>query len=214
MITFDEYERLDESISSGDLPIAILDHLRNIIQHRKYFVILISGSRELNELKLNWSDYLISAKTIKIGYLSKVDAITLITNPIDDFNLNYKGGENGEVVNKIIEVTNCQPYLVQALCSELVNYLNIKQRRIAELDDIDTSIEKVLISAGNYFHYIWNSECSEDERQSLKQLVSNLQINESKKELNSLIKKEIIEKVNGSYKFKIELMKRWIEKNK
>lgn len=61
--------------------------------------------------------------------------------------------------------------------------------------------------------YIWNSECSENEKELLKSLVNNLPINGDENELNSLIRKEIIEKTNGSYKFKVELMKKWIGKN-
>ena len=213
LLTLDEYEKLEESILKGDLSIDILDQLRNIIQHRKYFVVLITGGKELDELELNWSDYLISAKTIKLGYLSKDDARTLITNPIDDFSLNYHGGENGEVVNRIIDVTSCQPYLVQALCFELVNYLNAQHRKEATIDDVDVAIEKVLISAENYFYYIWNSECSKNEKKILKRLVSNPPLKGNEKEINTLVRKEIIEKINGNYKFKVELMKKWIERN-
>jgi hypothetical protein len=212
LLALDEYEKLEVSILRGNLSIEILDQLRNIIQHRKLFVVLITGSRELNELKLNWSDYLISARTIKLGYLSKADARILITNPIDDFSLNYEGGENGEVVNKILDVTNCQPYLVQALCFDLVNYLNSQHRKEARMDDIDVAIEKVLVSAENYFFYIWNSECSEKEKEILKRLVSNIPLKRDEEEINSLLRKEIIENVNGNFRFKVELMKKWIEK--
>jgi AAA+ ATPase superfamily predicted ATPase len=139
LLALDEYEKLEESILSEDLSIEILDQLRNIIQHRKHFVVLITGSKELSELELNWSDYLISAKTIKLGYLSKDEARILITNPIDDFSLNYEGGENGEVVNKIIDVTSCHPYLVQALCFDLVNYLNTQHRKEARMEDSKTA---------------------------------------------------------------------------
>ena len=212
LLALDEYEKLEESILRGNLSIEILDQLRNIIQHRKHFVVLITGSKELNELELNWSDYLISARTIKLGYLSKDEARILITNPIDDFSLNYEGGENGEVVNKIIDVTSCQPYLVQALCFDLVNYLNSQHRKEARMDDIDTVIEKVLISAGNYFYYIWNSECSEKEKEILKRLVNNLPLKGDEEEIKSLMRKEIIENVNGNFRFKVELMKKWIQK--
>ncbi|NQE46671.1 hypothetical protein C5S31_11680 [ANME-1 cluster archaeon GoMg2] len=213
LLALDEYEKLEESILRGNLSIEILDQLRNIIQHRKHFVVLITGSKELNELELNWSDYLISAKTIKLGYLSRDEARILITNPIDDFSLNYEGGENGEVVNKIIDVTSCQPYLVQALCFDLVNYLNTQHRKEAQMADIDAAIEKVLISADTYFYYIWNSECSEKEKELLKRLVSNLPLKGDEEEINSLMRKEIIENVNGNFRFKVELMKKWIEKN-
>jgi hypothetical protein len=213
LLALDEYEKLEKSILRGNRSIEILDQLRNIIQHRKHFVVLITGSKELNELELNWSDYLISAKTIKLGYLSMDEARILITNPIDDFSLNYEGGENGEVVNKIIDVTSCQPYLVQALCFDLVNYLNTQHRKEARMDDIDVAIEKVLVSAENYFYYIWNSECSEKEKEILKRLVSNLPLKGDEKEIKSLMRKEIIEKINGNFRFKVELMKKWIEKN-
>ena len=213
LINLDEYEKLEESIIRGALPITILDQLRNIIQHRKYFVVLISGSRELSELKLNWSDYLISVKTIKIGYLQEDAARTLITNPIDDFSLSYDGGANGATVNRIIDVTNCQPYLVQALCFELVNHLNTQRRREANLEDIDAAIEKVLASANVYFYYIWKEECSENEKELLLRLVKSLPLTGNEKDINSLVRREVIEKVNGRYKFKVELMKKWIEKN-
>jgi len=212
LLTLDEYEKIEESILRGVLSIDILNQLRNIIQHRNYFVVLITGSKELRELKLNWADYLISAKTLKLGYLSKDDARILITNPIDDFSLNYEGGENGEVVNKIIDVTSCQPYLVQALCFELVNYLNTQHRKEARMDDIDVAIEKVLVSVDNYFYYIWNSECSEKEKEILKRLVSNRPLKGDEEEINSLLRKEIIENVNGNFRFKVELMKKWIKK--
>ena len=164
-------------------------------------------------MKLPWSDYLISAKTIKLGYLPEAATRTLITNPIDDFSLNYDGGAHGAAVNRIIEVTNCQPYLVQALCFELVNYMNVQQRREAKLEDINAAIEKVLASANVYFYYIWKEECSDNEKELLLRLVKNLPLTGNEKDINSLVRKEVIEKVNEGYKFKVELMKKWIEKN-
>ena len=210
LIALDEYEKLEESILSRRLTEDVLDQLRNIIQHRKYFIVLITGTNEPNELKLNWYDYLISVKTVKLGHLSEDEARILITNPIDDFGLTYEGGKNGEVVNKILDVTNCQPYLVQALCFELVNHLNNYYRKNARMEDINATIEKVLISTGNYFYYIYNSECSENEKDILKKLAKNIQIDEKEIEIDSLIRKDILEKINGGYKFKVELMKKWI----
>ena len=80
------------------------------------------------------------------------------------------------------------------------------------MDDIDAAIEKVLVSAGNYFYYIWDSECSEKEKEILKRLVSNIPLKGDEEEINSLMRKEIIENVNGNFRFKVELMKKWIQK--
>lgn len=35
----------------------------------------------------------------------------------------------------------------------------------------------------------------------------------TKKEIDSLLRREVIEKARNAYKFKIPLMKKWIEKN-
>ena len=213
LICFDEYEKIEECILNGSLTKDVLDQLRNIIQHRKYFIILISGSNELRELQLNWSDYLINTKMIKIGYLSKDDARILITNPIDDFTLNYKGGQYGEAVNQIINLTNCQPYLTQAVCFELVNYLNSQSRKEASVEDVNLAAERVLVSANAYFDYIWNIECTDSEKDFLHQMIENSYKEGNKKEIDSLLRREIIEKDGNTYKFKVELMKKWIEKN-
>ena len=213
LICFDEYEKIEQCILKDSLTTAVLDELRNIIQHRKYFVILISGSNELRELQLNWLDYLINTKMIKIGYLSKDDARILITNPIDDFTLNYEDGQYGEAVNQIINLTNCQPYLTQAVCFELVNYLNSQSRKEASVEDVNLAAKRVLASANAYFDYIWNIECTDSERDFLHQMIENNYNEGNKKEIDSLLRREIIEKEGSVYKFKVELMKKWIEKN-
>lgn len=213
LICIDEYEKIEECIQKGFLTISVLNQLRNIIQHRKYFILLISGSNELRELKLNWADYLINTKMIKISYLSKDDTRILITNPIDSFTLNYKGGIYGDAVNRIIYLTNCQPYLTQAICFELVNYLNSQNRKEASIEDVNLAADKVLVSANVYFDYIWNEECTDKEKDFLNQIIESKYKEGYNAEIRSLLRKEIIEEINSEYKFKIELMKKWIEKN-
>ena len=102
LITFDEYEKIEESIINCHISIEILDQLRNIIQHRSNFVVLVAGSNELKKLKINWSDYLIGTKMIKLGNLSENDAKILIANPTDDFCLSFEGGKNGKAINRIL----------------------------------------------------------------------------------------------------------------
>ena len=58
LLCFDEYEKIEERIQKGSLTKDVLDLLKNIIQRCKYIIILISGSKELQELEPNWSEYL------------------------------------------------------------------------------------------------------------------------------------------------------------
>src|SRR6266511_1805657 len=65
------------------------------------------------------------------------------------------------VVDRILELTHNQPYLLQAIGSELVNQLNTRNRVTAAMGDLIIAVEKTLVSAQAYFHYAWANECSD-----------------------------------------------------
>ena len=91
--------------------------------------------------------------------------------------------------------------------------MNSQSRKEASVEDVNLAAEKVLASANAYFDYIWNRECIDSERDFLHQLIENSYKEGNKKEIDSLLRREIIEKEGNVYKFKVELMKKWIEKN-
>jgi uncharacterized protein len=99
------------------------------------------------------------------------------------------------------------------MCFELVNYLNSQNRKEASVEDVNLAAEKVLTSANAYFDYIWNIECTDREKDFLHQMIENSYKDGNKKEIDSLLRREIIEKEGSVYKFKVELMKKWIEQN-
>jgi DNA polymerase III delta prime subunit len=212
LLGFDEYEKLEEGIARGKISTTILNEIRSIVQHRERFAVLFSGSHRFDELKtVSWADYLINAQTIELSFLEPEDARKLIERPTADFNLEYEPG----VVEEILEITHCQPYLVQAIGFDLVNYLNSQQRLAATADDLNVAIEKTLVSASGYFYYTWAEECSEDEREVLLAIAMNEAINpaEHRDSLRRLCQKEILERRGDQYRFTIELFRRWILKD-
>jgi len=91
LLTFDEYERMEQGIEEAKITREIFNQLRNIIQHRQQIVALFSGSHRFEELKtVNWSDYLINVKTLELSFLTPNDAMELITEPVP--NLTYESG--------------------------------------------------------------------------------------------------------------------------
>ncbi len=151
LLCLDEFERLDATIREGRLPKELMDEIRHIIQHHSPIVLLFAGSHRPDELELNWPDTLISTKMIRVSYLSADDVRQLVTNPVPEFPVTYEEGS----VERIIEITRCQPYLVQAVCYELVNHLNVESRRNATVADVDAGIERALESAHLYFAEMW-----------------------------------------------------------
>jgi uncharacterized protein len=151
LLCLDEFERLEASIREQRLPSELMDEIRHIIQHHPRIVLLFAGSHRPDELDLNWPDTLISTKLIRVGYLSAEDAEQLVTHPVPDFAISYAPG----AVARVLELTRCQPYLVQALCYELVNHLNVAGRREATVEDVQAGLERALESAHLYFAEMW-----------------------------------------------------------
>lgn len=212
LLTFDEYEKLEEGISSSKVTTEVLNQLRTIVQHRERIVVLFSGSHRFEEMKtINWSDYLINVKTLELSFLAPEDARELITEPVPL--LQYEPG----VTEQIIELTHCQPYLLQAVASDLVNYLNSERRMLATAADLAVAVEKVLVTVQSYFFYTWTGDCSEAEREVLRMIATGdangPTLAEHQASLQSLCHKEILERVESGYRFSIELFRRWVLKN-
>lgn len=205
LLAFDEYERLDASHKN------ILDTIRVIIQHRHNIVVLVAGSRRFSEIKgVNWADYLINTQTVEISYLDRESAYKLITNPIEGFDLVYAEG----MPEAILESTHCQPYLLQAVGSELVNYLNLQQRKAATLADLEIVKRNVLTAAEAYFTNVWFDECNDSERAFLEQLIFDEQdavpFEPRHEPMRSLLRKETLERRNEQVSIAVPLFRQWI----
>ncbi len=212
LITFDEYERMDAGIESGRITTEVLNQLRHLVQHRQSLVLLFSGSHRFEELKVvNWADYLINAKTLELSFLEPEEARELMERPSPEFNMRYEPG----VVDRILELTHRQPYLLQAIGSELVNQLNMRNRMTATMDDLDAAVERTLVSAQAYFHYLWTDECSDEERGILVELAidSKKRRNLRGEALQGLLHKKIVEKDQNGYRLSVEMFRLWILKN-
>lgn len=205
LLAFDEYERLEKKNKN------ILDTIRSIIQHRAEIITLIAGAHRFSEVNhISWSDYLINTKTFEISYLDDQSAYKLITDPVSDFDLKY----SSDIPNIILEITKCQPYLLQAIGSELVDYLNLNKRKKAVLEDIEVVAEKVLIAGEAYFENIWAEELDNHKRSFMEEVVLNKDkpFDPKNSIARSLLKSGILEIQNSHLKISIPLFEFWIMK--
>jgi hypothetical protein len=212
LLSFDEYEGLEESIAGGDISKNVLGKLRNIIQHRERIVVLVSGSHRFEELTgLNWASYLINTRTLELSFLDEASARELLTEPVPQ--LQYEDG----VLEEILRLTHCQPYLLQAVASELVNHLNDRQKTTATCADLDAAVGKTLTSAGAYFANTWREDNSEVERAVLRAFATGegdrVLTAEYQAALQSLRRKEMLERTADGYRLAVPLFGRWIVKN-
>jgi len=215
LLCLDEYERLQEMLNDGRIDRRIFGYLRHLIQHHPQITILLSGSHTLTDLPPLWSDYFINVRTLKIGHLKEDEARELIVRPIEDFPLTYEP----DAVERILNVTGCQPYLVQVTCRDLVHMLNEQNRTHATLADTERSLTSVLTSAAMYFDELWRGRDTDDTQRAVMRAIALRQDVRRSSDpetvnvaLNRLVQRDILAKTANGYCFRTELMRQWVER--
>jgi hypothetical protein len=144
IIAIDEYELLEEAMADGRLDPDLTRYLRGVIQSHDWFVLALAGLYTLQEqCEDYWHPLFASVKPRKVSFLSPEATRRLLTQPSDDFPLDY----TVDTLDAIHALTNGQPYLVQLIGQNLVAHYNCKvldDERDPEhplcLDDLDAVI--------------------------------------------------------------------------
>jgi len=212
LLCLDEYERLEEivSVTNSRTP---LNFLRHVMQHQTAWTLLFSGSHTLDEVATYWNDYLIGTRYIRLTYLEESEARELITHPVPDFPEIYTPA----AVERIIYWTACQPYLVQLLCSELVDYQNKQHPQNAlnvqaTPEDVDAIIPHALVSGSPYFNEFWLETLDDAQRDLLRSLIlptpeHSDPASKHTKAKRRLIEKEILSDENNNVQFRVPIIK-------
>ena len=222
LVTLDEFEALEIAIERGRLDgRELLSMLRHLIQHRPKFKILLTSSHTQDEFQ-RWASYLINVQVVHISYLTKQEAIHLIERPVNDFPLRYEP----DACHRVFTLTRGHPFLVQLLCDEIVALKNEQDpsvRRLARLEDVEMAVIEALDRGSFFFADIERNQiekegltilrfmatCGEDaviERERLGEQVFRDKLDRN---LRLLIRRELIEPVNGGYRFQVEMIRRW-----
>ena len=227
LLTLDEFEALDDAINTKRLgEQAILGTLRHIIQHRTNFKLLLAGSHTLGEFQ-RWSHFLINAQVLHLSYLQEQEARQLIEQPVKEFALLYDVAASQHVLH----LTSGHPYLIQLLCSEIINLKNEqapKQRRHAVLADVEAAVPAMLTRGSQFFADIELHQVDELGLVILRHLARNgsahgVNVPELRQSLfdpsglaatlQRLVRRELIEEDNGYYHFQVEAIRRWFAKS-
>jgi len=158
LLCLDEVEALEEAFSHNRFDTRLLNTIRNIAQHRKRIAVLLSSSRQINELPAHWASAFVNTNLISISFLEERDARELIQRPIPDFPEIYTQA----AVDQIIALTHRQPFLVQLMCALLVDRVNAQYRLIPESkltkSDVDSVVSSLLERGNVYFSDLWQTQ--------------------------------------------------------
>jgi hypothetical protein len=227
LLALDEFEVLDRVLNEGRFnENDVLGMLRNLIQHRPKFKVLLAGSHTLDEFQ-RWSSYLINAQVIHLGYLQAAEARQLIETPIENFALRYEPSAS----QRVLDITKGHPFLVQLLCAEIVALKNDQDpsiRRLATLADVEAAIPETLEHGSMFFSDIERNQLDAQSLQVLRyfaqqgegaiissadlaaHFTERAEIAESiSGSIELLLRRELIETKPSGYSIQLELIRRW-----
>src|SRR6266849_1547075 len=225
ILLFDEFEKLEEAGAAHYIALnLLLDWLRNTIQNRTHIALLFSGVRTFGELGANWASYFVNARTLKVSFLHPAEARHLITQPMPNFSLEELFSQ--EVVEEILRMTGCHPFLVQAVCSELIDNLNLENRQLAELEDVAIAVTYVLKNWWDtYFRDLW--ERTDPQQRACLKVLSRREGNDisvltqqtglgeqtTRETLQTLLKRDLVVLSDSRYQIAAPIFCRWVERN-
>jgi len=197
--------------------------------------LVFGGLHTLDEMSRDYAQPFYGSYTnIKVSYLPYREAWRLITNPNEDFALNYEPA----AVEQIIRETGGQPYLVQLVCRETLDHLNhtlfdLQQERdaILTLADVEAVLDGDLFQRGMvYFDGVWSQATEENQRHLLCTLaergeswgwaemcqVSGLSEAELQTALRWAERQDILRQEGDPpvWQFYVPLMRQWIKTTK
>lgn len=121
IVAIDEYELLETAMAAGQVDPELIPYLRGVIQSRPWFVLALAGLYTLQEKSEDyWHPLFASIKPRKVSFLSAAATKLLLTQPTDDFPLDY----SPDCLAEIVRLTAGQPYLVQLIGQNLVGHFN------------------------------------------------------------------------------------------
>jgi hypothetical protein len=226
VLMLDEFEKLEQKMDAGAVTDAFLEHLRYLIQHRRELLVLLAGHHTLRErMKRYWEPLMGIARPVRVSYLDEASARRLITDPWEGFRLNY----TAEGIARLIAATGRQPMLLQLACSAVIRAVNDRMAHDGYQDYPTATSEQVeqaltrLLEAGEtyYFDAVWDW-LTEPQRAALMCLADAyragsegwmargavLEVEEVV--LASLVDREVLEQEGDRYRFRVELLRRWV----
>ncbi|UCC65225.1 MAG: SUMF1/EgtB/PvdO family nonheme iron enzyme, partial [Anaerolineae bacterium] len=235
---FDEFDVLDMA-AGQELPETaaarvFFPYLRELMSREKRLGFVIVVGRKTEELSTDFRAAFRAARYQRVSVLKEDRARALIRRAEEEGTLRY----TAPAVIRILELTAGHPYFTQLTCFLLFNYVwaaDVEEVPQVNKADVDAIVPQVLEAGNNAFEWVWDglppaeriifsaiAEGTDEGRVLDKdQVVEVLQqhgirifIRELELAPRTLVEWEMLRQVNGGYRFFIELMRRWVAKNK
>lgn len=239
VVMIDEFTYIYTAIKEQKVSDAIMKQWKAITQNEdSTFSSVLVGQDVFPMFKDEFPNEFGVTQDERLTYLSKDDAIRLIEEPIGKTKTN-RNRFIADAIDTIIDYTSCNPYYIQIFCARLVSemnrkkYIEVTSADIKEIADsfiyggqalTDDKFDN-LLNAGEK-HDIQKIP-QEHSKAILRKIATNamnigfclreqISIGQPEYEdeiLYDLVKREVLEQKNDSYKIQVKLFQEWLLKH-
>ena len=161
LLMFDEFEELQKRVEDGRLEPEIFSFLRNLMQHEPRVDFLFSGTHKLEDLGAEYWSILFNIATYRqITFLERDEVHRLATEPVAPYGMEY----DPLAIERIIQVTAGHPYFAQVICHEMVAFHNEVERSYMTVTCVDQVLERIVERGEAHFKYIWAGAIPDEQR--------------------------------------------------
>ena len=166
LLTFDEFDNLEEDEIKESLARPLVDHLRRLMGRDGINFIFSIGSsgRKLENMQATYTDFFKTALYRKISFLNEEQTHYLITRPVEGI-LEY----DQTAINRIYTITGGHPYFTQLTCHELFARCQRTNQRIIREADVEAILDDVVERGTVNLKFVWD-EASDIEKWGLSAL--------------------------------------------
>jgi tetratricopeptide (TPR) repeat protein len=166
LLTFDEFDNLEESEVKDVLARPLIDHLRRLMEFSNLNFIFSIGSsgRKLENMQAAYTEFFKAALYKKISFLTRDDGQRLITLPVQGI-IEYEQ----DAVRQIYDIVSGHPYFTQLVCHELFSRCQKTGQRTISRADVDAILDDVVERGTVNLKFVWD-EAADLEKWSLSAL--------------------------------------------
>jgi hypothetical protein len=213
MDEYDEERGLHYAIRQDpELGAAFLGRMRAFAQQQKLVVFLFVGASYFSDLpEPKWSKYFVQTHIVRVDYLSEAASMQLIEQPVPNFALRYAPG----IAEQIYQLTQGHPHLLHSICSDLVDYANIKVKNPIEQSDLEYILRHNIVLRGEQpFSVFWDEFCATEAMQVVvKAIAFGQSVDPQQTEVRKLADYGyILPNGDGSYRMRVPLFADWVRK--
>lgn len=151
VLMLDEFDKLQEGIDNGVTSRQVPENIRYLIQTYPRFSAILTGSRRLKRLREEyWSALFGLGTSVQVTALDPDSARKVVTEPVRN-QLTF----SNEAVDRVLEVTARQPYLMQCLCNRIFDFAVQTRARSITVSAV-TDAAAGLVREFEHFASLWD----------------------------------------------------------